>query len=262
MARTKIGLDYFSVDCQLDQKSLLFVLEFGAKGLGILTALKMKIFGENGFYSEWNDDVALAFGHMYGLGPGVVNEAVSACLRRGIFHQQKFEKFGILTSKEIQEEYANATARRISQKIDGRYLLIPMPSNWIDVNRNKDNVDIIAENVDSFAQRREEESRVDSSIHSIARECNDEDDETSEPDTFRKLLGGIGKNVVMLSDEQMADLLSQMSLEEFNHYVEVVADCEINGKKYRKKTHYQAILDMAKKDRKIRKNQQEEHKNV
>ena len=72
-------------------------------------------------------------------------------------------------------------------------------------------------------------------------------------DKMRKKLGGeLGKGVVMLSDEQMADLLDKLSIEEFDHYVSVVADCILKGKPFRKKTHYQAILDMALADRKIK----------
>ncbi len=69
-----------------------------------------------------------------------------------------------------------------------------------------------------------------------------------------KYLGGtLGKGVVMLSDEQIASLLDNLSIEEFNRYVEAVAECELNGKHYKKKTHYQAILEMANKDRKVKK---------
>ena len=68
----------------------------------------------------------------------------------------------------------------------------------------------------------------------------------------RTYLGGIGKNVVFLSDEQMSDLLDKLSIEEFDYYVGVVADNELKGHKYKKKTHYQAILDMANKDRKTK----------
>lgn len=69
----------------------------------------------------------------------------------------------------------------------------------------------------------------------------------------RKLLGGeLGKGVVMLSDEQISDLLDKLSLDEFDYYVGVVADCILSGKKYTRKTHYQAILDMAEKDRKVK----------
>ena len=72
-------------------------------------------------------------------------------------------------------------------------------------------------------------------------------------DKIRKSLGGeLGKGVVLLSQEQMDDLLDKLSLEEFDHYVGVVADCVLKGKPFRKKTHYQAILDMAIADRKLK----------
>ena len=75
---------------------------------------------------------------------------------------------------------------------------------------------------------------------------------TSE-DKIRKALGGeLGKGVVLLSQEQMDDLLEKLSLEEFDHYVGVVADCILKGKPFKRKTHYQAILDMAIHDRKIK----------
>ena len=69
----------------------------------------------------------------------------------------------------------------------------------------------------------------------------------------RRMLGGeLGKGVVLLSDEQMDDLLEKLSLEEFNHYVGVVADCVLNGRPFKRKTHYQAILDMAAADRRVK----------
>lgn len=72
-------------------------------------------------------------------------------------------------------------------------------------------------------------------------------------DAKRTLLGGnLGKGVVLLSQEQIDDLLDKLSLEEFDYYVGVVADCILKGKPFRKKTHYQAILDMAMADRKVK----------
>lgn len=85
--------------------------------------------------------------------------------------------------------------------------------------------------------------------HSFTLSCVSEE-EMSDPDKRRKYLGGIGKGVVFLSDDQMSDLLDKLSIDEFDHYVSVVADCILKGKKYTKKTHYQAILDMAMRDRK------------
>lgn len=66
------------------------------------------------------------------------------------------------------------------------------------------------------------------------------------------LQGSLGKGVVLLSDEQFDDLLDKLSFDEFNKYVSIVADNELSGKHYKKKTHYQAILDMATADRKTR----------
>lgn len=76
------------------------------------------------------------------------------------------------------------------------------------------------------------------------------DAEEREASKRRYLGGSLGKGVVLLSDEQIDSLLDELSIEEFNHYVEVIADCELQGKSFKKKTHYQAILDMAMKDRK------------
>ena len=78
-------------------------------------------------------------------------------------------------------------------------------------------------------------------------------DFSTTEDKKRKVLGGeLGKGVVFLSQEQMDDLLDKLSLEEFDYYVGVVADCILSGKKYTRKTHYQAILDMAKNDRRVK----------
>lgn len=89
---------------------------------------------------------------------------------------------------------------------------------------------------------------VNSFIHSAESES---EELPSDPEYRRRYLGGIGKNVVFLSDEQMSDLLDKMSIEEFDYYVGVIADNELKGHHYKKKTHYQAILDMAIKDRKV-----------
>lgn len=88
---------------------------------------------------------------------------------------------------------------------------------------------------------------------SLSCETDDFEADFSEKDgAKRKYLGGeLGKGVVLLSDDQLNDLLEKLSQEEFDHYVGVVADCILNGKRWRK-THYQAILDMAAKDRRVK----------
>lgn len=65
--------------------------------------------------------------------------------------------------------------------------------------------------------------------------------------------GTLGQGVVFLSEEQMDDLLEKLSLDEYNKYVGIIAECELKGKSFKKKSHYQAILDMVAKDRGVQK---------
>ena len=69
----------------------------------------------------------------------------------------------------------------------------------------------------------------------------------------RKYLGGtLGQGVVLMSDEQFSYLCDTLTLDELEKYFGIVVECERNGKRYKKKTHYQAILEMAMKDRKVK----------
>lgn len=91
-------------------------------------------------------------------------------------------------------------------------------------------------------EEKDKEKEFHSIIHSDVRE-----------ETKLKYLGGkLGKGVVMLSDEQLNDLLDKLSVEEFDKYVSIVAEKELIGHHYKKKTHYQAILEMVAKDRRIK----------
>lgn len=65
-------------------------------------------------------------------------------------------------------------------------------------------------------------------------------------------LGGtLGQGLVMMSPEQFDALCGELSNAELVKYFEIITDCEKTGKHFRKKTHYQAILDMAREDRRV-----------
>lgn len=91
-------------------------------------------------------------------------------------------------------------------------------------------------------------------IHSfiLSRESEEEKTPEERAGEQRRYLQGIGEGVVFLSDEQIGSLLDELTVEEFDHYVKVIAECEKSGKRFRKKTHYDAILEMARKDRKVK----------
>lgn len=91
-------------------------------------------------------------------------------------------------------------------------------------------------------EEKEEEKEFHSFIHSA---------EEKEAMKQTYLGGTLGGGVVLLSREQFDSLLDTLSLDEFNKYVGIIRDEELKGHHYTKKTHYQAILDMAEKDRRI-----------
>lgn len=105
---------------------------------------------------------------------------------------------------------------------------------------------------EDIEEEKDLEEENHSFIHSEAQEegCTEEDRERVK----LKYLGGtLGQGVVMLSDEQFDALCNELSFEELNKYIGIVAECEKNGQHYKKKTHYQAILDMVAKDRRVKK---------
>lgn len=89
--------------------------------------------------------------------------------------------------------------------------------------------------------------------HATEEEREEEKEEERERDIHSFIHGQerIKNGWVMISDEQWKDLCDKLSLDELDHYMAVIEENERSGKHYRKKTHYQAILEMAQKDRKV-----------
>lgn len=160
MARPiKAGLDYFPLDVHLDDKFELIEAEFGLDGFGVVVKLLQKIYGEQGYYIEWTNEVALLFGRRVGLGGNVVSEIVSASVKRGIFDQDIFDKYSILTSKGIQKRYFEAVSRRKNITIENQYLLVKVGDFKDNVANNPINVRISPENVSNNPQTKVNKSK-------------------------------------------------------------------------------------------------------
>lgn len=156
----KDGIPYFPLDCELDSKFELIEAEFGLQGFAIVVKLLQRIYGGEGYYCEWTNEVALLFAKRNSTGGSVVSEIVSASIKRGIFDKDMFERYGILTSKGIQLRYLKAVDRRKQVKIKKQYLLVEcalLPKNVCII---EENVNIFQKNDDISQQRKEEERKV------------------------------------------------------------------------------------------------------
>ena len=101
----------------------------------------------------------------------------------------------------------------------------------------------------------EEDSYIEERVKAEGFEGEDADVYRAEIRDRLKLkymTGTLGQGVVLMSDEQFSDLCDKLTIDELDKYFSIVVECEKNGKRYKKKSHYQAILDMAAKDRRIK----------
>ena len=98
----------------------------------------------------------------------------------------------------------------------------------------------------SISLAREKNEAVD---NFVGNEDNEEQRTEAQSRQRNYMRGELGEGLIFMSDEQFAHLLEVYSLDEIHHYFEVIKEQIRKGHRYRK-THYQAFIDMAEKDRK------------
>ena len=175
----KVGLDYFELDCHMDEKIELIEAEYGLKGFAIVVKLYQSIYSGFGYYCEWSPDISVLWAcrlgctHSVGYGdvgiesgegslPGfpknLINEVIAASIRRDIFSKELFQRYGILTSSGIQKRYLNATSKREKVYMKKEYLLISIPKNSKNVVINSISDGINSISVVGNAQSKEKKS--------------------------------------------------------------------------------------------------------
>lgn len=129
----KAGVEYFPLDVENDDKLDLIEAEFGLTGFAVIVKLYQRIY-KLGYFCEWNDEVALLFGKRIGTGGKAVSEIVSAAIRRSLFDEEIYRKYGVLTSRGIQKRYFEIVARRKNVEVEQRYLLVSRDLVPVNVN--------------------------------------------------------------------------------------------------------------------------------
>ena len=100
--------------------------------------------------------------------------------------------------------------------------------------------------MERYIQKKVEESELEGADAEKYKE------EVKEGLKLKYMGGTLGQNILLISDEQFDDLCDRMSIDELHKYIDIVVECEKSGKRFKKKSHYQAILDMVNKDRKVK----------
>lgn len=97
------SVDIFSNDIKIDQ----LLDAQGWVGFGIYFYLCQMAFGSDGYFYEWGYALCASTARKMGggVGAGTVKETVDYCLQIGLFDKGLFDRWGVLTSKGIQNSY-------------------------------------------------------------------------------------------------------------------------------------------------------------
>ena len=124
MARpTKEGIDYFPLDVKMDDTIALIEAEHGIVGFAIVIKLFQKIYSEGYFYF-WTEKEQLLFSKIVSVDRNTLVSIVSDAIKWGLFNQELYEKYQILTSKGIQKRYFSIIYKRANIEVLKEYLLM------------------------------------------------------------------------------------------------------------------------------------------
>src|SRR5690554_2006989 len=98
MRPIKEGLDYFPVNVDMDQDDKIQLVEakHGIIAFAIIIRLLMKIYKE-GYYYPWSEKEQLLFSRRVNVDINDVNDIINDCLKWGLFDQEIYDRYQILT---------------------------------------------------------------------------------------------------------------------------------------------------------------------
>lgn len=149
MARpVKKGLDYYPVDVNInqDEKIIKLKVKYGFISKSILEEIWSKIYGLEGYYIKWSDEIAEIIAYQNHIEYELLQKVIDYSVALGIFDINLYQKYGILTSKRIQYTYVEATKNRKNIDLLDKILLLK-PEKLIDfIIRKNQKINIINEN--------------------------------------------------------------------------------------------------------------------
>lgn len=156
----RTGLDYYPTSCILDDEYKIINARYGAAGIGILEILLRKIYGVEGYFCNWSEDLMYIFASENSFDPKLVNSLIELLLQRDYFCKELYEKYSILTSEKIQKTFFDAAKRRKTLEVKTEYIVCESLISYVNVSKNEEIADNSSKNVNKPKQRRVKESKV------------------------------------------------------------------------------------------------------
>lgn len=126
MARPKkTGLEYFPLDVDIasDEKIEYLEGETGIEGFGVYIKLLAAIY-RNGYFIPFTKTQLSIYSRRFFVDKNTLSAVVSVCRNIGLFDEDMFSKFNILTSHGVQTRYLLASERRQAVDIIQEFCLL------------------------------------------------------------------------------------------------------------------------------------------
>ena len=112
----------------------------GPNSIAIIILLLGNIYGDEGYFMKWDEDVCFLVADAVGAKEVYVKEVLKKCLQVDLFSSELFEKYKIITSKGIQKRFFEITKRRKRENLINDYLLVNVAETGVIVAETPINV--------------------------------------------------------------------------------------------------------------------------
>ncbi len=154
------GIDYFPLDCHLNEEYQYIEAEYGIKGFAVIIKLLQRIYSGHGYYCDFNERVAAMFAHSIGESSDTVNKVVMSAIDEGIFSKEMYHAHGILTSADIQRKFSHITRKRKNPFHTPQYILPEIIKENGNGGNSDENVGSLNENVSKKEQSKVKQSKA------------------------------------------------------------------------------------------------------
>lgn len=155
------GIDYYPLDVNFlsDLKVRKIIQACGPNSIAIIMLLLGTIYGDEGYFMRWDEDVCFLITEAFGVKQMYVEETLKKCLQVGFFEKNLFDRYHILTSRGIQKRFFEITKRRKNFHVDQRYLLVNVTETGVIATETPVNVTETGVNVCNGTQSKVKESK-------------------------------------------------------------------------------------------------------
>lgn len=150
MGRNRKGLSYFPFDIDFfqDLKIRKLIRCQGGKAVTVYALLLCFIY-KSGYYIRWDEELPFAISEQTGYDEAYIREVIKSCVTLGLFSRELFDGEGVLTSRGIQERYAEICELSRRVYVIEQFNLISEQKEGVSVQKK----DISAQKTDINVQK-------------------------------------------------------------------------------------------------------------